>query len=171
MFFETNNLIVNELTLLDAEDFHRICNQPYILKWMDDWKMDLEQVKNLLAYFITGYEIRNPEQIPFIMSIRTKDLKLIGICGFGSKDELGGEAEIAYFMDEEYAGNGYMSQVVEPAIEYYFTMTNKPYLCALVDEKNIPSKKILTKNHFVYHPVDDPNHILKSHYRCYRTGE
>ncbi|MCL2050972.1 MAG: GNAT family N-acetyltransferase [Lachnospiraceae bacterium] len=170
MFFETKDLIADELILDDAEDFHRVCNQPFITKWMEDWKMSLEQVKPLLAYFVTGYDVRNPEQVPFIMAIRTKERKSIGICGFGPKEELAGEAEIAYFIDEDCARRGFMSQIIEKAIDYYFVMTEKNYLCALVDEDNIPSKKILVKNNFIYNKVDDPNGIHKSHYRCYLTS-
>jgi ribosomal-protein-alanine N-acetyltransferase len=169
MFFETKDLIIEKLTSLDAEDFNRICNQPFILQWMDDWEMDLNQVKNLLTYFVTGYDVKNPEQVPFIMGIKTKEQKLIGICGFGPKEELGEDAEIAFFIDEAYAGKGYMSQVVKKAVAFYFTMTKKPYLCALVDENNIPSKRILHKNGFIYNKVDDPNGVLKSHYRLYHT--
>ncbi|MCL2884113.1 MAG: GNAT family N-acetyltransferase [Oscillospiraceae bacterium] len=167
MLFETKDLIVDQLTMPDAEDFHRICNQPFILKWMDDWEMDLNQVRNLLSHFIKGYGVKNPEQIPYILAIRSKMQRLIGICGFGPKDELGGKVEIAYFIDEEYAGKGYMSQVIEKAVDFYFSLTSKPYLCALVDEKNIASKRLLIKNNFVYIQVDDPNGVLKSHYRCY----
>jgi ribosomal-protein-alanine N-acetyltransferase len=169
MLFKTKDLIADELTLLDTENFHRICNQSFVLNQMDDWKMDLSQVKNLLSYFITGYDVKNPEQVPFIFAIRTKEQKLIGVCGFGPKEELGGEVEIAYFIDEAYARKGYMSQIVEKAIYFYFEMTNNPYLCALVDEENIPSKRILIKNGFTYHKVDNPNEVLQSHYRIYRT--
>jgi RimJ/RimL family protein N-acetyltransferase len=169
MFFETKDLIADRLTAQDSKEFHRICNQAFILKWMDDWKMDFEQINRLIDHFITGYSVRNPKHTPFIMAVRTKTRKLIGICGFGPKEELGGEAEIAYFIDENYAGKGYMGQIVGNAIEFYFIMTGKPYICALVDDNNIPSKRILIKNGFTYYKVHDSNNILKSHYRLYRT--
>jgi len=167
VFFETKDLIADKLTMRDVEDFHMICNQSFVLKWMDDWEMDLSEVRDLLSYFVTGYDTMNPEQTPLIMAVRIKEKKLIGICGFGPKDELGGEVEIAYFIDEDYSGKGFMSQIVEKAIDYYSTLTHKPYLSALVDENNTPSKKILLKNGFTFYKVYDPNGILKSHYRFY----
>jgi RimJ/RimL family protein N-acetyltransferase len=169
LFFETKDLIVDRLSLLDAEDFHRVSNKPFVFKWMDDWKMDIKDTEDLLQYFISGYDVNDPEQVPFIFAIRTTEEKFIGICGFGPKDELGGDAEIAFFIDEDYAGKGYMSQVVEKAIPFYFSLTNKPYLCALVDNSNIPSKSILTKYGFSYNEINDPDGILKSHYRLYNT--
>ncbi|MCL1829986.1 MAG: GNAT family N-acetyltransferase [Oscillospiraceae bacterium] len=168
MFFKVNGLIADELTLQDTVDFHRICNQQFVLRWMDDWKMDLSQVKDLISYSINGYEKADPEQIPFIMAVRTETNQLIGICGFGPKPELNGEVEIAYFIDENFSKRGYMSQIVEKAIEFFFTLTDKPHLSALVDERNIPSKRILMNNQFIYHEVDDSDSILKSHYRLYR---
>ena len=132
--------------------------------------MSVKEVRKLVARFIKGYSIRNPEKHPFIMSIKTKaEKQFIGICGFGPKEELGGEAEIAYFIDEAHSNQGYMSQVVERAIDYYFSMTNKPYLSALVDELNIPSYKLLRKNGFEFYPVEDESKTIKSHYRRYRA--
>ena len=47
MFFETKDLIADKLTLFDTYEFHRICNQPFIIKQMEDWEMDLNQVNNI----------------------------------------------------------------------------------------------------------------------------
>ncbi len=168
---ETNDLFGDRLDLSIAEDFHRISNSQFVLQWMDDWEMTLEQVKNLLTYFMRGYEVKDPEKAPYIFGIWHKETKrFIGICGFGPKDELGGEAEIAYFLDEQYANKGYMSQFVKKAIGFYFDMTNKPYISAMVDEKNLPSKKLLDKMGFVFHVVHDPSGCLKSHYRLSRKS-
>ena len=168
-FFETADLFGGKLDLSIAGDFHRICNSQFILQWMDDWEMSLEQVENLIRYFIRGYEKKDPEKIPYIIGIWHKETKrFIGICGFGPKDELGGETEIAYFLDEAYSNKGYMSQFVKKALDFYFNMTNKPYISALVDDRNIPSKKLLDKMGFVFHEVHDPAGKLKPHYRLYR---
>lgn len=167
---ETKDLIGDQLDLTVAEDFHRICTAPFVVRWMDDWGISLDTVRGLLQYFMQGYEVRDPEQKPFLFGIWHKETgAFIGVCGFGPKEELGGEAEIAYFLDEAYAHRGYMSQFVEPAISYYFDMTGKPYLCALVDERNVPSKRLLEKMGFVYCKVDDPTGRLKSHYRLYHS--
>lgn len=169
MLFETKDLYTKKLSVNDAIRFHQICNQQYILKWMVDWNMDLEQVKGLINHFIQGYGINDPEKHPFIMGIWHKvDNKFIGICGFGPKEELGGKTEIAYFIDENYSHRGYMTQIVSKAIEFFFASFDKPYLCALVDDNNFISKKILLKQSFQFHQVNDPNNILESHYRLYR---
>ncbi|GEM_PF-1030477 len=170
MFFETKDLYTQKLCLDDAARFHQVCTQQYILKWMDDWDMELEQVHGLISHFIKGYEIKDPEIHPYIMGIWHKaDNEFIGICGFGPKDELGGKAEIAYFIDENYSHRGYMTQIVSKAIEFFFANFDKMYLCALVDDNNFISKKVLLKNSFHYHQITDPTGAIKSHYRVWRT--
>ena len=169
MFFETKDLYTQELSLDDAVRFHQICTQPYILKWMDDWDMEPDQVVRLIGHFIKGYEINDPEKHPYIMGIWHKaDQYFIGICGFGPKDELGGKTEIAYFIDEDYSHRGYMTEVVGKAIEFFFAHFDKPYLCAMVHNDNVISKKILLNHSFQYHPAVDPESILEPHYRLYR---
>ena len=167
MFFETQNLTIGKLTEADAGCLHRICNQPFVLKWMEDWKHNLEEIKELLAYFVHGYSFMNPAQHALALAIRLKETQeLIGICGFGTKEELGGEVEICYFIDEGYANKGYMGQVIEKAITYYFSLTGQPHLCAMVDERNIPSYRLLKRNGFVFYPMEEKSG-LKPHYRVY----
>ena len=146
MFFETDELIVDEISENDTKRFHEICNQKFVLRWMKDWEHNLDEVKDLINYFIMGYEIKNPYKHPFCLAIRLKDTQeLIGICGFGKKEELDNEVEICYFIDEKHSNKGYMGQVVKIAIEIYFEMTEKDFLCAIVNEENINSLKILLK--------------------------
>ena len=149
MFFKTEHLIVNALTLEDSKRFHEICTQKFVTYWMNDWDMSLKEVETLLEYFITGYIISDPEKIPYVIAIRYNDI-LIGICGFGPKEEIDDKIEICYFIDEKYTKHGYMSEVLPKAIEYYFNMTNRLTLSALVDEANIPSKNLLIKNGFTF---------------------
>ena len=168
MFFETQNLVIDELTEADAICFHKICNQPFVLKWMEDWEHNLDEIRGLLAFFTQGYSIMNPAQHALALAIRLKDTKdLVGICGFGPKEELGGEVEICYFIDETFSNKGYMTQVVEKAIKYYFDLTSKTHLCAMVDRNNEPSYRLLKRNGFVFYPMGEKSGI-EPHYRVYR---
>jgi RimJ/RimL family protein N-acetyltransferase len=171
IFIETKSLLLTKLTPEDTPDFYRLCNQPYILKWMNDWEMDYDTTAGLVKCFICGYDINDPEKHPYILALRLKSAnRFIGIVGFGTKEELGGETEIAYFIDEAYSNKGYMSEAVKAAIDYYFKLTNKDYISALVDENNIPSKKILMKNGFTFYNVNNSDGIMKSHYRLYKKN-
>ena len=168
VFFATQNLVIDKLMEDDAICLHRICNQSFVLKWMKDWKHNLDEIRELLAFFTQGYSFINPAQHALALAIRLKDTKdLIGICGFGTKEELGGEVEICYFIDEAFSNKGYMSQVIEKAIKYYFDLTDKTYLCAMVDRKNEPSYRLLKRNGFVFYPMSEKSGV-ESHYRVYR---
>jgi [ribosomal protein S5]-alanine N-acetyltransferase len=169
VFFSSNDLFADELTMDDADRFHELCNQPFVLQWMIDWKMTLEAAADLLEYFIGGYATCDPQKQPYAIAVRTKDQnQLIGICGFGPKEELGGNIEICYFIDESHSNRGFMTQIIPKAIAYFFNLTQEQFLCALVDDANVPSKKILLRNGFSWFEVSDPKGILKSHYRLYR---
>ncbi len=165
MFFKTKDLIVKKFTTSDSKTFHKICNNHFVTKWMDDWKMDFNQVCDLLQYFIGSYEVNNPRENSIAMAVRLKENnRLIGMCGFGAKEEIGGDVEICYFIDENYSGKGYMSQVVTAAIKYYFEVYNEAYLCALVDEQNTASRKILINNSFKLMQTNE-----NPHYRLYQN--
>jgi Acetyltransferases, including N-acetylases of ribosomal proteins len=171
MFFETNDLVIDKLTTDDVVRFHQICNQPFILKWMEDWKHNWEEIQDLVTFFIQGYSVMNPDNYPLALAVRLKETKaLIGMCGFGTKDELNGDVEICYFIDENFSNMGYMSQVLKKAINYYFDLTGKSYLCAMVDEKNIPSYRLLQKNKFVFYPIDETSKV-QSHYRVHSKNK
>jgi len=168
MFFETNDLIVDKLTIEDTKRFYEICNKTFVLKWMDDWRHDLSEIEILIKFFIQGYAIMCPDKHALVLAIRLKETKeFIGICGFGRKEELGGEVEICYFIDEKYANKGYMSQVVQKAIKFYFEITNSHYLCAIVDKGNVPSYQLLMANGFVFCPTEETDGILP-HYKVFK---
>ena len=169
MFFETKDLYTKKLTIEDAKRFHQVCTQPYILKWMDDWDMDYEHVEKLVTHFANGYEVNDPEKHPYIMGIWHKaDQQFIGICGFGPKYELGEKTEIAYFIDEQYANRGYMTQIVSKAIPFIFAQFDKPYLSALVHQDNFISRRIVLKHQFSLYPENISEGFLEPHYRLYR---
>lgn len=166
MFFETYDLIANELTLNDLSRWYEIENQPYILKWMPDWKMNLDETAALLRHFITGYSQKDPSRIPFVCAIRLKETcRLIGMCGFGPKEELGGKVELCYFIDQAYSNKGFMSQAVEKAVDFYFQLTQSPVLFALADPANTASVRLLQKNNFILVAADPDIGISQPHYR------
>lgn len=164
IFFEIGELNARALQQEDAKRFHALCTQPSVLQWMDDWDMTLPQTEGLVRHFIKGYAVCDPQQHPFLMAIWHKPSEdMIGICGFGPKEELQGQAEIAYFLDVRHTRKGYMTQVVGKAIDYYFAHFDKPSLYALVDERNLPSRKILLRHGF--QKIESDAGGLPDHYR------
>ncbi|HML49692.1 MAG TPA: GNAT family N-acetyltransferase [Clostridia bacterium] len=164
IFFETGDISARTLRQEDAKRFHALCTQPSVLQWMDDWDMTLPQTEGLVRHYIKGYAVNDPQRHPFLMAIWHKPSEeLIGICGFGPKEELNGQPKIAYFPDARHTQRGYMTQVVEKAIDHYFTHFNKPALYALVDDRNLPSKKILL--HHGFQKVESYASNLPTHYR------
>ncbi len=168
MFFETQDVRADRLTEGDAARFHALCNQPSVLRWMPDWQSTPEEAAGLLAHFLGGYDGADPARRPYVLALRTRQGgELIGVCGFGPKDELGGEVEICYFLDAAWAGRGLMWQVVPRAVAFYFATFERPHLCALVDMANVASLRLLLANGFRPVAAGDG---LPAHYRRERNG-
>jgi len=168
-FFDTEDLTITKISLDDAVRFHEICNQSFVLKWMPDWQSSFEEAENLIKFFLQGYVSMNPELHPLLLAIRLKrDNILVGVCGYGEKKEIGNEIEICYFIDENHSGQGYMGQVITKAIDFYFDLTKKSYLCAMVDKNNIASYSLLVKNGFKGFNYNTEANRIQSHYRVYR---
>lgn len=169
IFFETKDLIVDELRVADAVRFHEICNQTFVLKWMKDWEHSIQEIQNLISFFIQGYSVMCPGKHVLALAIRLKmSNELIGICGFGVKAELGGNVEICYFIDEKHSNKGYMSQVISKAIKFYFDLTHENYLYAIVDKNNLPSYQLLKKNGFIIYSPDNNFCSENQHYKLYK---
>ncbi len=168
MFFDTGDVRADRLTGADAARFHVLCNQPSVLRWMPDWQSTPEEAGELLAYFIGGYDAADPARRPYVLALRDRQGGgLIGVCGFGPKDELGGEVEICYFLDVGWTGRGLMGQVVPRAIALYFATFGRPCLLALVNEDNVASLRVLQRNGFCPVPAGDG---LPAHWRRERDG-
>jgi RimJ/RimL family protein N-acetyltransferase len=171
MKIEIDELVINKLNENDQIYLHEICNQDFVIKWMPDWEHDLDGINWLINHFIKGYSIKNPKKHPLCYAVRLiKTNQLIGICGFGTKEELNNNIEICYIINEKYSNKGYMGKVVEILVEFFFKTFEEKYLYALVDKENMSSYKILMKNNFKYIENSNIERINIPYYRCERRN-
>ena len=141
---QTDRLILRPFKLNDASSLNNITNQPYILKWMPDWNMSIESTKKLIQYYISKYPLSNKENARIMLAIEL-DGKLIGMVGIGNKEEVDNEIEIAYFISEDYSGNGYISEAVKALSKWSFESFKLDYLIAIVETDNYPSQRVIEK--------------------------
>ncbi|MHB8074719.1 GNAT family N-acetyltransferase [Desulfosporosinus fructosivorans] len=146
IYVETERLILRQFTIDDAEELHAICNQLYILKWMPDWKISLEERKAWIRWIEKQYSKTTPKTVRIMLAVTLKpNTKLIGMVGVGNKSEVNNEIEIAYFVSEKYNHNGYIGEAVKAMAEWVFSNLKLDYLIAIVELDNIPSQRVVEK--------------------------
>jgi RimJ/RimL family protein N-acetyltransferase len=95
-------------------------------------KMVLENTKDYLWF--TSWEI-----------VLKKENRIIGgLCFKGCPDEKG-RVEIAYGMQDEYRGKGYMTEAVKELINWAFTQEKVLSVIAETEKDNLPSHRVLEK--------------------------
>ena len=95
-------------------------------------KMVLENTKDYLWF--TSWEI-----------VLKKENRIIGgLCFKGCPDEKG-RVEIAYGMQDEYRGKGYMTEAVKELINWAFTQEKVLSVIAETEKNNLPSHRVLEK--------------------------
>jgi len=143
---KTERLILRQFTESDSESLNKIANQGYVLKWMPDWKSSVDDTRKLIQYFISQYPIAKKEKARIMYAVTLKENdRIIGMVGIGNKIEVDNEIEIAYFISEEYAGNGYITEAANAVSQWTISQLNLDYLIAIVEIDNYPSQKVIER--------------------------
>jgi len=141
---ETERLDLRQFTEKDAEALNSIANQNNVLNWMPDWKSTVEDTRKLIHYFAVQYPLatKDKARIMFAVCLKAVD-ELIGMVGIGNKEEVDNEIEIAYFISENYAGMGYISEAAKAVSQWALAKLNPEYLIAIIEPDNLPSQKVI----------------------------
>lgn len=111
-----------------------------------------------------GYSCYNRSFVLFML-IEKKANKIIGRCGLHNWNKDHYRAEIGYSMEDEFFKNkGLMSEAVKAIIEYGFKELKLNRIEALVGIDNVPSLKIIAKNHFVKEGVLRKHYLIEEVY-------
>jgi len=144
----TERLTLRPFRTEDAAILNSIANQEYILKWMPDWKSSVEQTEHLIGYFISQYPLANSSTARVMFAV-ILDSHIIGMVGIGNKEEVDNEIEIAYFISEQYAGNGCISEAAMAVSQWALGTLGMEYLMAIVEPDNRPSQHVVEKCGFL----------------------
>ena len=140
----TNRLTLRPFTMEDASALNQIANQAYILKWMPDWQSTVEDTEKLIEYFVSQYPSANKTAARVMFAVELNGL-IIGMVGIGNKKEVNNEIEIAYFISETYAGQGYISEASKAVSRWALNNLGMEYLIAIVETDNYPSQRVVEK--------------------------
>ncbi|NLV51588.1 MAG: GNAT family N-acetyltransferase [Clostridiales bacterium] len=127
-----------------------------------------------MKWFASQYPLASKSIARVMLAVELRG-SVIGMVGIGNKEEVGNEIEIAYFISEEYAGNGYISEAAHAVSRWALQNLKMDYLIAIAETGNYPSQRVVEKCGF--HKVDT-RMILNSgeseekpffYYRLYNT--
>lgn len=152
LLIETKRLILRKWEPADVERLIRLAGQEHIEHWMPDWKEYDRHAKGWIETVIRHYEQNNPMEGFIAWAVELKEnRKLIGFVGLGEFDELGErEASLAYWLDIEHNGCGYMTEAVKAAADAAFEQYGYDYIVIAAQTGNLPSRRVAEKAGFQY---------------------
>lgn len=146
IIIETERLILRQFSEDDASGLNKICNEEYILKWMPDWKSDVESRLKWIGWVGKKYSAATKSDARIMLAVTLKsDGSIIGMVGIGNKEEVDNEIEIAYFISEKFSNKGYTSEAAKAMSVWSFDTLKLDYLIAIVELDNYPSQKVVEK--------------------------
>ena len=141
---ETKRLIFRQITVDDAEDLHRIYNDPKTMKFMgrmsDSLEFEREQIQKHIENYYKKYGFG------LWATILKENNQLIGRCGLlyqeieGAKD-----LEIAYLLDSDYWGKGLATEAAAMLVELGFERFGFNRIVAFINPQNTASIRVAEK--------------------------
>lgn len=143
MLFQTNRLLVRELTPNDFEPFHEMQSNFNVMQYASGKANSKEENEADLKKVLGHYQEENNGFWVWAIE-RKSDGAFIGTAAIIVDDK--NEGEIGYRLLEKHWGNGYASEILKDLIDYGFEMMQLKVVHANVDVRNIASVKMLDKS-------------------------
>jgi len=142
---EYDNIVLRRWRTSDKEQLAKIANNRKISDNLKDsfpYPYSIDDAKNFIC--LQQYD----DSFSKIFAIEI-DNKIAGCISFFIKDDIYRKnAEIGYYLGEEYWGRGVMTKVIKVVVEYIFNNYDVFRIYAEPFAKNIRSRKVLEKNGF-----------------------
>lgn len=144
IIFETPRLILRHQVLADLDDLWALYCNPNITRFIPDAPRSREEAGEELEWHMDGHP-KNPD-LGLWATIHKESGKFIGRCGLLPWEIDGqSEIEVAYTIAEAYQGQGLGSEAAQAILNYGFEKLNLTRLICLIDEENIPSRRVAEK--------------------------
>ncbi|WP_315081744.1 GNAT family N-acetyltransferase [uncultured Clostridium sp.] len=150
MLIETKRLKIRDLEHKDEKNLLKIVWQKDMLRFMKDWSENSSVADRFYGYIDWLQTQKDSKDIyeNKRYGIAKKDTdELIGMVGMGLEDTVN-EVEIAYFVDQDYAGNGYATEALKALFNWCISVSDMPYLILTIDCANTASCRVAEKAGF-----------------------
>jgi ribosomal-protein-alanine N-acetyltransferase len=153
---ETDRLILQKMNSKTMNQIFETKNENEIKNILGITSEDeFDRQKKIHQY---GYESFNKKMMNFKI-VDKQSSRIIGNCGFHTWNPQHCRAEVGYDLNsDEFKNKGLMKEALEKVIEFGFQEMNLNRIEALIDENNMPSRKLL--EHFDF----TKEGIIRGHY-------
>lgn len=144
---ETDRLIIRPFRPTDADQLHAVVSQPEVVRFLPEEVMTLEEVKNIINWFLTCYEKNTPENIiKWTLGIILKETScVIGWTGLGPLDFSPRETELFCGLSQAYWGKGIAAEACRVVLDYAFSDIGLNRIVAVVNPVNHQSVRLIEK--------------------------
>lgn len=145
---ESERLILRELTLIEAADYFAIRSNPKVMKYQGRAAGEtLEDAKRIIKK--TSEALSQNKAICWSIFEKENNQKLIGTIGFYRTEFEHFRTEIGYELHPDFWKKGIASEAMQTVLNYIFSKTKVHSVEANIDPVNLPSARILERNHFI----------------------
>lgn len=144
---ETERLKVRESTVSDVEDFYRIYEEPSITYYMEDLFHDPDEERAYMESYIR--QVYGFYGFGMWTVLLKETGEMIGRAGLSVREgyEL---PELGFVIAVPFQGKGYAFEVCRAVLDYAKEELLFDRVQALVQEQNVPSRRLLAKLGFMY---------------------
>lgn len=142
IILETSRLRLRELTRDDADDLERILGDPEVMRYYPRPKTRDES----LAWIDWNLDLYRRCGFGLWAVILKADGKFIGDCGLTLQEVEGREyVEVGYHIDKDRWNSGFATEGATACRDHAFATLAVERLIAIVDHRNIPSRRVAEK--------------------------
>ncbi len=132
----------------DFDSYYQLVGDLRVMKMVTERAFDLNEAKEDFAKLLQNDQI--DERFGHFMMINSNTNEFIGLGKLSIEDRKTERAEIGYLLLPKFWGKGIGHKVARILVEMAVS-TKLKHLYAIIDPKNVASRKILEKQGFVFH--------------------
>ena len=165
--FETERLVVRQLSLNDLPEFTKILSDPEVMKYSVRGVCDEEATRQFIDWCLSCYESHGIG--PWALIERCSG-ELIGFCGIGP-ERVGGveETNLGYRLARKHWGQGVATEAVKGVLKYAFEQKCCGSVVVIIEPDHIASVRVTEKAGFCGYTLPEFHNRPVRLYRM--TGE
>ena len=157
------NIILNKFTETDFEDYYRLVGDERVMAMITERAIPLEEAKIDFEHELKKNTI-HPD-FGIFKIIDEENHSFIGLAKLEIETSESRESELGYMLLPEFWGKGIAREVANQLVNFARSHSQIEGIFAIIDPKNIPSRKILINNGFEHQEYKDfdglPGEILR----------